>query len=187
MRRSIGSTGCADASAGYIYVVKGGDFKELRMLNRTWTRCAAIGSLLFWSLLTCVAAGLGPRTGNTTLNLPLTGTPYPYSVENAFGDVQFTLPLAVVTAPGENNRVFVVEQGGTIVVIPNLANPTRGTFLDISDRVADGNPSEEGGILGLAFHPNFSANGYFFVYYICNTTTSLGSGRHDRLSRFARS
>ena len=157
------------------------------MWNRTWTRCVASGSLLFGSLLICFAAGLGPRTGNTTLNLPLSGTPYPYAMENAFGDVPFTLPMVVVTAPGENNRVFVVEQGGTIVVIPNLASPARATFLDISDRIADGNPSEEGGILGLAFHPNFAANGYFFVYYICNTTTASGSGRHDRLSRFTRS
>ncbi|HTD67729.1 MAG TPA: PQQ-dependent sugar dehydrogenase, partial [Candidatus Limnocylindria bacterium] len=54
-------------------------------------------------------------------------------------------------------------------------------------RVAFGNPSEEGGILGLAFHPNYSANGFFFVYYLCDTTTADGSGRHNRLSRFTRS
>ena len=157
------------------------------MLNRKRTRCVASISLLLGSLFIGHGAGLGPRTGNTTLNLPLTGTPYPYSTEKAFGDVEFSLPVAVVSAPGENNRVFVVEQGGTIVAIPNLGEPSRTTFLDISDRIAFGNPSEEGGILGLAFHPNFAANGHFFVYYICDATTGSGSGRHDRLSRFTRS
>src|SRR4051812_12526762 len=155
--------GCANQITRYIASSSRRRLGKLCMLDCTWIRCAASGSLLLWSLLACSGAGLGPRTGNTTLNVPLTGIPYPYSVENAFGDEPFALPMTVVTPPGENNRVFVVEEGGTIIVIPNLANPTRGTFLDISDRVAGGNPSEEGGILGLAFHPNFAANGYFFV------------------------
>jgi len=72
-------------------------------------------------------------------------------------------------------------------VITNLNQPTRTVFLDISDRIAYGQPEGEGGTLGLAFHPGYATNGLFFVYYLCNTSTADGSGRHDRLSRFTRS
>lgn len=147
-----------------------------------WLLCSLFSLSAFGA-----SPGLGPRISNSTLHMPAQANAYAYSVENAFGNLGFTFPMTVVTPPGENNRAFVVEQGGTIIVIANLNQPTRTLFLDISDRVAYGNPSEEGGILGLAFHPDYAANGYFFVYYICNTTTADGSGRHDRLSRFTRS
>jgi len=48
-------------------------------------------------------------------------------------------------------------------------------FLDIRDRVNDG--SNEQGLLGLAFHPNFSQNGYFFVNY-------TGQGGDTFVARF---
>jgi uncharacterized repeat protein (TIGR03806 family) len=132
------------------------------------------------------AAGLGKRPSTTTLRMPLDSTPDRYRLENAFGDLTFTYPVNVVSPPGDN-RIFVVEQGGNIMVISDPANPTARVFLDISGRISYGRPEDEGGILGLAFHPNYEANGHFFVYYLCNTTTADGSGRHNRLSRFTRS
>ncbi len=73
----------------------------------------------------------------------------------------FTLPLYLTHAGDGSGRIFVVEKGGTIAL---LENGRRGTvFLDISDRVrASG---YEQGLLGLAFHPNFARNGYFYVNY----------------------
>ena len=71
-----------------------------------------------------------------------------------------TAPLHVSTPPGDA-RIFVVEQPGTVRIIDNdriLDRP----FLDISDRLRFGG---ERGLLGLAFHPNYSRNGYFFVNY----------------------
>ena len=133
-----------------------------------------------------VAAGLGPRTGNTTLRMPAHATPYPYSTVNALGDLTFTYPVNVVSAPGDTAHVFVVEQGGTIWAV-NLNTMTRSVFLDISDRISYGRPEDEGGTLGIAFHPNYAANGHVFVYYLCNTATTDGTGRHNRLSRFTRS
>ena len=145
--------------------------------------CATI---LCWccGVVTGIPAG---RNGNDTLRMPATANPFPYAVQNAFGDLTFTDPMVVVTPPGENNRIFVAEEGGTIVVIPDLNNPARHVFLDISDRISYGRPEDEGGLLGLAFHPNYAANGYFYVYYLCNTATADGTGRHNRLSRFSRS
>src|SRR5215218_5691294 len=144
-------------------------------------------ALLTASIATAVAAGLGPRTGNTTLRLPANATTHSYHTENAFGTMTFDFPMTVVTPPGENQRMFVVEESGTIVVITDPDAPTRNVFLDISDRISYGRPEDEGGILGLAFHPRYASNGYLYVYYLCNTATSDGVGRHDRLSRFTRS
>ena len=66
----------------------------------------------------------------------------------------------------EKNRLFVVNQSGTIHIIKN--NKTIDIpFLDISDRVYGSlTPESEKGLLGLAFHPNYANNGYFYVNYI---------------------
>ena len=61
-----------------------------------------------------------------------------------------------------DDRLFVVQQPGQIVIIENgaIAN---FPFLDISDRVND--QGNEQGLLGLAFHPDYQTNGRFFVNY----------------------
>ncbi len=66
----------------------------------------------------------------------------------------------------EKNRLFVVNQSGAIHIIEN--NKTIDIpFLDISDRVYGSlTPESEKGLLGLAFHPNYANNGYFYVNYI---------------------
>jgi hypothetical protein len=68
-------------------------------------------------------------------------------------------PVFVTNAHDGSGRLFVVEQGGKIKVVVNgVVRPT--PFLDISDLVSKGS---EQGLLGLAFHPSYKANGYFFV------------------------
>jgi cysteine-rich repeat protein len=70
-------------------------------------------------------------------------------------------PLQVTAPPLDPNRVFVVEQGGTIRILENgvlLPDP----FLSISGKVSC---CSERGLLGLAFHPDFEQNGRFFLNY----------------------
>ncbi len=70
-------------------------------------------------------------------------------------------PLFVGNAGDHSNRLFIVEQGGVILVLqPGSSTPT--TFLDIQAKVVAGG---EQGLLGLAFHPQYAGNGRFFVYY----------------------
>ena len=70
-------------------------------------------------------------------------------------------PVYVTNAHDGSNRLFVVEQPGRIKVLqPNASAPT--VFLDITAKVMSGG---EQGLLGLAFHPQFSTNGRFFVDY----------------------
>ena len=129
--------------------------------------------------------GLSGRVANTTLRMPPSSPVFGYSTERAFGSLVFNDPVAIVSPPGESNRLFIVEQVGRITVITNLANPNRTVFLDISGRVHAGG---EEGLLGLTFHPGYSTNGYFYVFYTLYTNAAAGaSSRHDRLARFARS
>ena len=122
------------------------------------------------------------RVANTTLTFRQ--EPYQYSTEEAFPGVIFDSAVAFATPPGETNRLFVAERDGRIYTITNLANPNKTLFLDISSRVStDG----EGGLLGLAFHPGYATNRHFFVFYTLQTSTSAGSGLHDRLARFTTS
>lgn len=76
-------------------------------------------------------------------------------------------PVYVTGSPGDSSRLFVLEQvTARIRVIENgvlLATP----FLDINSRVTDA--AGEEGLLGLAFHPNYQSNGYFYVYYNNNS------------------
>ncbi len=69
-----------------------------------------------------------------------------------------------LTAPLGDDRLFIVEQAGTIRIIEDgalLPDP----FLDIRGRVESGG---EQGLLGLAFHPAYAANGWFYVNYTDN-------------------
>ncbi|MBL7806924.1 MAG: PQQ-dependent sugar dehydrogenase, partial [Saprospiraceae bacterium] len=86
----------------------------------------------------------------------------------------FDLPLDI-THCGDS-RLFVVERDGVIWVLDSLGNKL-DTFLNIDPRVNSG--QNEQGLLGLAFHPNYAENGYFFVNYTKN------NGGDTRVSRFS--
>lgn len=76
-----------------------------------------------------------------------------------------------------DDRLFVMEQDGIIKIL-NANGTTESTnFLDIESRV--GSIGNEQGLLGLAFHPNYVTNGYFFVYYTNNSGNTV-------VSRFSR-
>jgi len=81
--------------------------------------------------------------------------------------------LYITQAPKDNTRLFVVIQTGKIFIIKN--NQTvNAPFLDISDRVHSSLlPGSEEGMLGLAFHPNYNINGYFFVNYVNKNDSTI--------------
>jgi len=89
-----------------------------------------------------------------------------YMVDVAFPNLSFTQPVGIV-APGDGtNRLFVIEQAGVIRVFENSqAVAASSSFLDIRSRVLFGG---EQGLLGLAFHPNYAVNGYFYVEYVAD-------------------
>lgn len=66
-----------------------------------------------------------------------------------------------LTSPANDARQFIVERGGRIRIMQNGALVST-PFLDVSNRVATGG---EGGLLSMAFHPQYATNGFFFIYY----------------------
>jgi glucose/arabinose dehydrogenase len=77
------------------------------------------------------------------------------------GNGEFEAPVNVAFAPQRSDNIYVVEQRGTVqVLVDNVEQPV--PFLDIRNRT---NASGEQGLLGLAFHPNFDANGLVYAYY----------------------
>jgi glucose/arabinose dehydrogenase len=136
------------------------------MRGLTGVRAVAVG------LTAAVFGGCGGDSGTTPSPSP---TPAPPSTSCAAGDAVsgtttlaarliasgFRDPLDLQSAPGDRERLYVVEQGGRIQII--LSGQVQQTpFLDIADRIRTGG---ERGLLGLAFHPDFSSNRRFYVNY----------------------
>jgi glucose/arabinose dehydrogenase len=95
-------------------------------------------------------------------------------------------PLAIVTAPGQPDRVYVVEQTGRISIREG-GNWLPSPFLDLSDRLVRLDTDyDERGLLGLAFHPEFQQNGRVFVYYSTPPPADVPEpvDHTDRLSEF---
>ncbi|CAN5499203.1 hypothetical protein BH11BAC2_BH11BAC2_12890 [soil metagenome] len=89
-------------------------------------------------------------------------TPYVTTVPYLSG---FLKPVKLTHC--KDNRLFVVEQDGKIKIVDSAGTTLAVPFLDINARVnSSGN---EQGLLGLAFHPNFKQNGFFYVDYTNNT------------------
>lgn len=102
-----------------------------------------------------------------------------------FPNISFQFPVELSTPNDGSDRMFVVEQPGVIKVFPLIENVNSSqinTFLDIKDRVYFSS-GQEIGLLGLAFHPNYTENGYFYVYYTTNSPVS-GISTRMVLSRF---
>ncbi|WP_411032162.1 PQQ-dependent sugar dehydrogenase [Spongiimicrobium sp. 3-5] len=100
--------------------------------------------------------------------------------ELAYPNISFDFPVEITTAGDGTNRMFVVEQPGLIKVFPNsisVSNSDVDTFLDLS-QIVSYSEGQEIGLLGLAFHPNYSQNGFFYVYY---TQDSQVSGINEEI------
>ncbi len=138
----------------------------------------------------CSPIGQSYRADNSALVLPINREPlasfsFPQSLSNpssvifarAFPNLTFNAPMMITSARDGSNRLFVVERAGVIRVFANSASVASSTeFLNISARIStDG----EQGFLGLAFHPDFRNNGYFFVHYSAAT-----GARRSVFSRF---
>lgn len=123
------------------------------------------------------------RLPHITATMPAAPPPTTYSVVDALPGVTFTAPTSMDTPPGETNRLYVAERGGRIWLVPDLSAPApaKQSFLDLTAVVND--DGNELGLKGLAFHPGFLTNRYFFVTY-CTFTDNT---RWVRLSRYTAS
>ncbi len=105
--------------------------------------------------LLCLFAFSSAAFGQVTLDLYENGFSSPVSISNA-GDA----------------RLFIVERAGKIKIIDENGNGLAIPFLDIDNLVISTGGQSEQGLLGLAFHPDYANNGYYFVHYTNNSGDS---------------
>ena len=102
-----------------------------------------------------------------------------FQLIDPFPNLTFSSPVDLQHADDGSDILYMVEQAGLIRSFENSeTTASTTTFLDIRSRVASGG---EGGLLGLAFHPDHETNGFLYVDY---TTTGIF---RTRISRFSRS
>lgn len=90
-----------------------------------------------------------------------------------------TEPVYATHAPNDPNRLFIVEKGGSIQILDlALGELTPQPFLSVPDT----DDQSEGGLLGLAFHPEYDTNGKFYVYV---TVDNGGINIDNRTSPFS--
>lgn len=107
-----------------------------------------------------------------------------YKLQPAFPNMTaaFNNPIELVHADDGSNRLFVAQQRGLIYVFNNTpAVSTRKTFISLVGKVSTS--GSETGLLGLAFHPGYETNRYFYVNFTFDSATVLWS----RISRFTAS
>ncbi len=85
------------------------------------------------------------------------------SVTDAFPGKTFSQPVEIQNSGDDSGRLFIVSQDGMVhVMVKSGDKILKKTFLDIRRKVLSGG---EQGLLGLAFHPDYKKNGYFYVNY----------------------
>ena len=78
----------------------------------------------------------------------------------------FVSPIGVVAVPDASGRLAVIDQIGKIWMIDKAGNKMASPFLDIASKMVTLRGGyDERGLLGLAFHPDYTRNGKFYVFY----------------------
>ena len=110
-----------------------------------------------------------------------------WTVNPALGSLTFTQPVCLTSPPGDTRRLFVCEKTGRLRVVPDVtaAAPVAPTFLDVAALLTSRGESlvtsSEMGLLGVAFHPQFATNRFFYVFYSVRKADTLN---YERVSRF---
>lgn len=127
-----------------------------------------------------------PKVPNTQINVPGTPPATSLGLVTAFPGIGFSSPVSLTSPPGDTKRLFICQKGGLLRMIPDVtaATLTAPTFLNLPEVLIDQgetiNAGSESGLLGLAFHPDFASNRYFYIFYSVNKDDGL----HQRVSRF---
>lgn len=85
----------------------------------------------------------------------------------------FSNPIEIAHAG--DSRLFIVEQGGAIKILNSNGTTNATPFLNLSSIISC---CGERGLLGLAFHPNYATNGFFYVNYT-NTSGNTVIARYS--------
>ncbi len=109
-----------------------------------------------------------------------------WATQNAFPNLTFVEPVRIIEHPTQNKLAIVSKDGQVNLVDDNPAASTKSLFLDLRGKVRTPTVGE-GGLSGLAFHPEFGLaaspnRGYVYVWY--RSPSGGSSDGYQRLSRF---
>ncbi len=109
--------------------------------------------------------GIDTRPGNSSClapNEPVAGSGY--ALQRVYPNRTFPQALKMLQAPGDSTMWYVVEQTGIVQYFSanDSAGSNTSTFIDLSSVIAY---QGESGLLGMAFHPNYTNNGYVYLSY----------------------
>ncbi len=172
-----------------LYVHDGSDTSEI-----TFTyRASGIGGLSEPGTVSVSVSHL-LRIPSPEFNVPVSPPETEIALVDAFPGVTFVNALCFASPPDDIQRLFVCEIDGVLKVIPDTtaANPTSSVVLDLNGAISNPprSPAEsiqrgdygECGLLSVAFHPDFAANGHFYVFY--SVVKSGTASFFQRVSRF---
>ncbi|HET7910105.1 MAG TPA: PQQ-dependent sugar dehydrogenase [Nitrospira sp.] len=117
-----------------------------------------------------VGGGTGPAPGpSNSLTLQ------PVATSTVFSSPLFLAAPSGTALTGNTSetRLFIVEQAGLIRIVDSVSGALIGTFLDVTSRVLSGG---ERGLLGMAFDPDYTTNGFFYIYYTARATGAIADG-----------
>jgi len=133
------------------------------LMNLQIVHCTPVMAKIFSSRVLCLFLATMLTACDRSATSTVGGAQAQALLQLAFPTLSFPHSVDLQHAGDGTDRLFVVAQAGVIFVFgTTAADPSAKVFLDIADRVTDGG---ELGLLGLAFHPDYSTNGYFYVDY----------------------
>lgn len=150
------------------------------------TFLAAVVAGVSMALVTPTLPGQQPKT--IDLSQPpasLDTSPLPVTVELAYPNLRVERPIVLTGAGDDSGRLFIAGQKGQIYFIDEDDTDVSEAklFIDISESVAYKDRENEEGLLGLTFHPKFSENGQFFVYYTTSDRPHVSVVSRFRVSK----
>ncbi|MDH4230030.1 MAG: PQQ-dependent sugar dehydrogenase [Nitrospirota bacterium] len=134
-------------------------------------RTAILIAVLLSLLTVCVNPALAARKNSDPAPARTTDAPPPTKVADgapvALDLVPvgngFKKPLFLTHSGTGDGQLFVVEQTGQVRILDPRGGSSHKLFADLGPLAGKG--VGERGLLGMAFHPQFSANGQFYVYF----------------------
>src|SRR5918995_896648 len=135
--------------------------------NRVWVLAVTASVLLFSLVVTPSAVAHPPDSPfDDTVFAPIQPGGVPIGLEPLATGL--TAPLKGVAAPGQPNRLYVVDQPGVIWAV-DLATGAKSVFGEMRSRIVTlgvfgPGTFDERGLLGLAFHPSYLSNGKLYTY-----------------------
>lgn len=120
--------------------------------------------LIVTIIISLIPAYFANSSSDLKIFIPIVQTTFSQRIQIQLveiNDESFTFPVEIAHAGDGTDRLFIVEKSGSIRIIKNGIVLTED-FLNIHNLVGTEN---EQGLLGLAFHPDFVNNGYFYINY----------------------